>query len=464
MNPSQVQRLKPKHPKHPISQVLISGLASFGLLATFAVHSAESAPARIHAIKVDSFSRTGVKFWKGYSEGSLSTNTLLRGSNNRLSVAGQSSQAGLGFVDRNVKRLSAQNLFTVFALANNRTAYYFYPCTTGGDGTAVIGWLNGSETREGCAAAVSRARIRPNARANFSRDYSIAQDVKPKNLPDKNLLKAQRFSNGMSYCSAVANSGQRWGAVISNSDWDVLSPQDPCAQAVRQCEINAGGSCYVTNLGEQLVAEPIARFTTVLKCNDQLFPQTGEVKFLNQWLLSQAQSNGLNSSACSLHVMSADEILIFPITAQPTVVTATTNNGRHQIVVLAGTVRVVRVVPTESGLAVSTLSAGEQCISADEPLLGSPQNPPMLAALTKPIAQVQLTEACNQGQETRVISNRVGIYQSEPVQGFFSIKNPTTGVGTWSVELTPEIKEYENAVIRQFLPPASRTSPIRVQP
>lgn len=402
-------------------------------------HKSHGGDLRGTAAAVDSHSSTGVTFQSGKSKTSANTTTRLQGTNRQVIVSG-GSYAGFGFVSisaQGEKRLLTENLYKT--QPTTKPSKYIYPCATAG--TFVIGWKHGIKSK-GCDAVVTTASSKSGKRKNL--------------LKSEVAEVAQVSNNAIRYCSAVAESGQ-WGAVVTNSRWDILSSNDPCKEAVRRCEVNSGSSsCSVVNMGEQDFTELEKELTTVLKCgNDVKGRQRDNPSVLDKWLNEQA-SGSLKSSGCSLHVLNSDELLVFPTTDQTTVI-ATGDDippfNEPVIVVLAGTVKIVSPNPN---VAISERKAQQACYH---------ENPDLLTLGLKQIegviqSQQGGTETCapvSSNQDFPINlepDTRRTTYTSPPIQSFF------TG---WSANIADDIQGYQNVVEEEFLTPPATPSPTPIQ-
>ncbi|NEP10745.1 MAG: hypothetical protein F6K14_11120 [Symploca sp. SIO2C1] len=410
MNQSIYCRIKKTHFCNLLMPSVSAALVPLYILATCADGNAEDL--RNTAASVN-FLREPVTFLiKGKRAISADLSTRLQGGDRRL-IVDRGGEAGLGFVEilntrEEAPLFSARILY--YALADRLPVEYKYPCR--GRGTFTIGWLEGNQ-RGDCDDV---ATVGPPTRWSGR----------------KNLLKAEVSDNIIRYCSAVANSGQGWGAIVSNSPWDILSTKDPCEQAVQKCEeLSFGSSCSLINMGEQDITEPDEQFTAVLKCANQAFPSPkGKLTSLQNWLSARSENSNFRSSSCSLHVLSFDEFLVFPTTNETTVIqtrlnTSVAPNGRFEIVIIAGKVTIVSADPN---LDPSRLEARQICIPSNE------------------------VEACLTSNRDLDLNTRQQIYESPHVQGFI---NPDK----WSSYLEPDIQRYRNAVQQQFFPQELETPP-----
>lgn len=386
--------------------------------------------------RIDNIKKPPVKYapkgLSGSQQNATAGNKLKHPSNKLRVIKG--GEATLGFFNNKGGRLGIQNAYVPRASKND--AYFHYMCRTSGN--FGIAWIEAVTGRGACDAVTVSI---PKSSTNV-----------------KSLSKAQTSQNPVRYCSAVADSGQGWGAVVTNSRWDILSPNDPCKEAVRRCEVNSSSSsCLVVNMGEQDFIELEKEFTAVLKCGNDVPPrQRGNGSVLDSWLNDQA-SGSLKSSACSLHVLNSEELLVFPTTDQTTVI-ATGDDippfNEPVIVVLAGTVKIVSPNPN---VAISERKAQQACYHENPDLLtlGLKQTEGVIRS-----QQTRDTETCapvssDQDFPTNLEPDtRRTTYNSPPIQSFF------TG---WSANIADDIQGYQNVVEEEFLTPPATPSPTPIQ-
>jgi hypothetical protein len=352
-------------------------------------------------------------------------NVLQISTNNLLVPRGPSKDIARLIFISNTSNTKLPNTYYVARSAKKTDTIFYYPCGT--IGNVEIAW-RGEEKADCDAFAINTT----------------------KNSTNKKLSQKEKRPV-VAFCSASAESGA-WGAAIGDSPWDMISQDDPCREAIRRCEVNADRSpCNVTSLGEKYPKEIGEQWTSVLVCHkDKLLldnPPRKQDTFseLDDWVRQQANVNSpLNSANCSLHVISADELLVIPDPQQTTAISAGDDllppSDLFTIVVLAGKVTLVSPnpnVPTDS------LSAGQACYPEGD--FGSSLNTGSSSiAQQSPLSQICASSNGNDVGRDLPSGNRQKIYDSPAVRSFL------TG---WE---TPEVQQdidrnYAPQIQQQFL-------------
>ena len=171
------------------------------------------------------------------------------------------------------------------------------------------------------------------------------------------------------YCSAMADlgmppgvRGRVWGVGISdNFDSNVFSQDDPCRQAIQNCEFTnrlkpgesgkpPGFTCSVVGEGEWTIDESKSAIVS-LKCSGRSIDQyskpvkSSEVDKTIKRLTAKAREEGEGS--CSLNIHDADEVIVSPSPlagSQPSAVTAE-SDGQIVVSVTVGIVDVQSTNP-----------------------------------------------------------------------------------------------------------------------
>jgi len=242
-----------------------------------------------------------------------------------LKVNSRDSYAKLSFYSdvKAQKALPVQEL--VISGKNTGIGYFYFPCT--GQGTAHIEFRKNAnpETKPEC-----KFRVRPKRTLNSVSKETRLVSQKTKSLEVKKSDSSDAFmiSQGFEddrrlvryYCSAMADlgrppglKGRPWGIGLSDgSRTQLFSQNDPCRQAIRDCESKSPGlSCSVVTEGEWTVDESKSASVS-LKCNDSLVDSkrlkslevNAYVETLKDWQIKKGEGS------CSLNIYDDDEVIL----------------------------------------------------------------------------------------------------------------------------------------------------------
>lgn len=368
------------------------------------------------ALILDSISGSGVGIKEGVNLPVRASRGQTIAYNRTLNIrAGTSNGANLRFLTRSG---AVPNYLASAGRHPSRSSEYYFPC--GAAHRFVIGWRSGR--RGGCdPVSFSPGRVLRVGPTAGSQDTMALASSAGKQVYDPRWVAPVNLRH---YCSAIADSGNQWGASLSERSWSEAEVEAVCQQAVETCEAAGDQECFIANRGDWRRYHPKPLFRNVdllLQCEEgkEYHSKVSDLEVNAGWQQLEQEARSDQASACVLYMYYFDEVLISPSTEGRTLIYTDSSNSGFVINDLLGSVEITITDPSETSLQTVSLQAGERYVAN--------------------------YQAGSVNVETIPPDERVEIASSPTVGAFLD-------EAQWNEDVQEDIEAYDKALQDEFLP------------